>query len=161
MDVLRCALVRRRGLVLASSQAEPACWKGEVFDDETGLEEALSSDPPWLGGGEEESQEDEEGEEDDEEGNEEDEAAAATAAAAAAAAEQEVEVGPAADGAALLVATPTVGLAAGGVAELAAGYLWEGDADMGPLKLGDVGVVDEFDPADDMYAVTFNGLQWW
>jgi len=29
------------------------------------------------------------------------------------------------------------------------------------ITSGDAGVVDEYDASDDMYAVTFAGVQWW
>jgi hypothetical protein len=127
--------VRRRGFVFASSQAEPAsCWKGEGFDDETGgLEEPLSSDTAASESGDDDGSEDDEGEEGDEgnEGQAEDGGKDGDEVAV----ELEVDLAALVDGAALLATSR--GVAVGGVAELAAGYLVQGDADMGPLKPGE------------------------
>jgi hypothetical protein len=127
--------VRRRGFVFASSQAEAAsCWKGQGFDDEAGgLEEPLSSDTAAPESGDDDGSEDDGSDEGDE--GDEGQAKDGKKNGDEVAADLEVDLAASVDGAALL--TTSRGVAVGGVAELAAGYLVQGDADMGPLKPGE------------------------
>ena len=130
LDLMRCAVVRRRGFVFASSQPEPTCWKGEIFDDDTGQEESLSDSLlDTVGGADEDDDDDEE---------------IAAEGVVGDGASQTVEVSPSGDSASTVTQGlgggegSGSGLSVGGVAELAIGYLLEGDADMGPMKPGKV-----------------------
>jgi len=135
---MRCAVVRRRGFVFASSQSEPACWKGEIFDDDTGKEESLSDS--LL-----DTEEEEVDEGDDDDDDDEDDLEKEISTAGGEGANQAVEVGLSGDGSTMTQegdgrGAEASGLRVGGVAELAIGYLLEDDADMGPMKPGKPGL---------------------